>query len=282
MPSEPPVIAASDDGHEIPDVGEWAEDKGRLLAYYCEEFATSMKDSWDERVYIDLFAGAGKVRARETGKVLLGSPLLALAVRHPFDRYIFCEQAPERLEALKRRVDDVHRTAQVCYIPGDVNSHTEQILQAMPSYSKSHKVLGFCFADPFNLKNLRFATIKTLATRYMDFLMLIPAMDPQRAWRKYLNPGNHTVDDFLGTPDWRAEWQRENPQPSPSVFVARILDRRMKELGFTHGGFPEAVLVRSTAKNAPLYRLGFFTKHPLGDKFWRQAKKGTSAQGKLF
>lgn len=282
MRSGLPVISTTDDGLETPDAGEWAEDKGRLSAYYCEEFATAMKGRWHERVYIDLFSGAGKVRARETGKVLSGSPLLALGVKHPFDKYVFCEQTPGRLETLKQRVSREYPNARVAYIEGDVNERVEEILRALPAHSPSHKVLGFCFADPFKMQDLKFATILGLSQRFMDFLIHIPVMDPTRAWSFYLKPANHTVDDFLGNHNWRDDWHLESPPPSPDVFVARAFTRRMKEIGFGYGGFDEAVLIRSTEKNLRLYRLVFFSKHPLGGKFWRQATKGTSPQGSLF
>jgi three-Cys-motif partner protein len=281
-PTAPPDVFGSKDQYETPLVGDWAEEKGRLLWYYCDLFATSMKGKWAERVYIDLFAGAGKGHVRETSKVILGSPLLALMVKTPFDRYIFCEEDPVRFNALQRRVETEHATSDVRFVAGDVNAHPEKVLAEMPPFSSSHKVLGFCFADPFGLQNLKFSTIETLATRFMDFLILIPVMDPQRAWHHYQDPSNHTVDDFLGTAEWRVEWERKRTSQSLDAFIGWFLDERMKERGFLHGGVREAVLVRSAAKNAPLYRLGFFSKSPLGARFWREAKKYTSPQRKLF
>jgi hypothetical protein len=52
-------LHVEDDGLECPPVGAWAEEKYRLVSLYDELFATGMKDKWDERVYIDLYAGAG-------------------------------------------------------------------------------------------------------------------------------------------------------------------------------------------------------------------------------
>ncbi len=46
------------DGLPCPDVGSWAETKYRLLGLYDELFSTGMKYKWDQRVYIDLYAGA--------------------------------------------------------------------------------------------------------------------------------------------------------------------------------------------------------------------------------
>ena len=67
-------------------------------------FSTGMKSKWDTRVYIDLFAGSGMVRVRDTKKFLWGSPLLALQLADPFDKYIFCESNSTALGALQSRV----------------------------------------------------------------------------------------------------------------------------------------------------------------------------------
>src|SRR5438105_2170269 len=51
-----------DDGLHAPEVGRWAEQKYRLVATYAGMFATGMKKKWEKRIYIDLFAGAGRSR----------------------------------------------------------------------------------------------------------------------------------------------------------------------------------------------------------------------------
>jgi len=93
-----------DDGLMTPEVGGWAETKYRLLALYDELFSTGMKNKWDQRVYLDLYAGAGHSRIQGTSKFLKASPMIALTVTHPFDKYIFCEGRQEPLDALKARV----------------------------------------------------------------------------------------------------------------------------------------------------------------------------------
>jgi len=77
-----------------------AETKYRLVSMYDQLFSTGMKNKWGKRVYIDLYAGAGYCRIRGTSTILKGSPILALTVQHPFDKYIFCEKDPELLAAL--------------------------------------------------------------------------------------------------------------------------------------------------------------------------------------
>ncbi len=113
-----PVV--SDDALVIPEIGPWAEDKYRLIALYDELFSKGMKDEWGKRVYIDLYSGAGFGRVKGTDSTFMGSPLIALNVEYPFDRYIFCEQKPELLNALREAISLNYRRNRHCpQVPGE-------------------------------------------------------------------------------------------------------------------------------------------------------------------
>jgi three-Cys-motif partner protein len=60
-----------------------------------------MRDKW-LTVYVDLFAGPGKSKIRDSSEIIKGSPLAALAVRYAFNQYIFVETAPDALSALEK------------------------------------------------------------------------------------------------------------------------------------------------------------------------------------
>ncbi len=271
-------FAAPHDKLYTPEVGPWAEDKYRLFWCYADLFATSMKGKWDQRVYVDLFSAAGHARVGENGPYLRGTPLLALCVAHPFDWYVFCDQDPNCISALRRRVETLRPSAEVRYVPGDVNHITSQIVKEMPPLVSGKKVLAFCFADPCKLRDLHFTTIRTLAQRYMDFMVLIPAMDPRRNEATYRDPSSDVVDLFVGTPAWRDEWGKKQNAITFDVFVAEFFSSQMSHLGYTHGGLQDSLLVRSTEKNLPLYRLGFYSRHELGGRFWKEARRYSNPQ----
>src|SRR5277367_670811 len=107
MTSGSESLRVDDDGLMTPEVGAWAETKYRLLALYYELFSTGMKNKWDQRVYIDLYAGGGYSRIQGTGRFLKGSPIIALTVTRPFDKYIFCEGREDLLGVLKARVQRI-------------------------------------------------------------------------------------------------------------------------------------------------------------------------------
>lgn len=271
-------IETEDDGLYLPDVGDWGEKKYALLSAYAQVFATSMKNKWDERVYIDLFAGAGKALMRDSGKVVLSSALLALGVRDRFDRYILCDQNPDCIRALRQRIQATAPGANVSFVTSDVNTSLEQIEALMPRYSKEHTVLSFCFVDPCNLGNLQFPTIRRLAKKRMDFMVHLPAADPRRNTERYAGERDN-VDRFLGDKRWRAEWEKlKSTSITFDYFVADQFARRMEGIGYRDGSISESVLIRSTARNLRLYRLAFFSKHQRGEEFWKEIKACTEEQ----
>lgn len=166
-----------------------------------------MKDSWDELVYLELHAGAGISRIRGTSRLIPGSPLRALTLKDPFDKYVFCEENAERLEALKFRAKKYAPHAKVAYVPGSCNEVTDSILKELPIGSKNKTVLSLCFADPFDI-SLRFETLRKLSVRYIDFLVLLALhSDANRAYKRYVMEDAIKVDDFLGSKTWRERWR---------------------------------------------------------------------------
>lgn len=279
-PSPIEIPTVKDDGLVTPEVGDWAEDKYRLVRLYADLFTTSMRKKWDELVYVDLFAGAGRARIRGTERIVAASPFLALNVEPRFDRHVFCEADQQRLEVLRERVERDFPQADARFVPGDVNANVAAVLGGLPPVQRGTSSLTFCFVDPYSLKNLRFDTISALAERYMDFLVLIPSgYDATRNEGIYLSPENRTIDRFLGRPGWREEWR--GAQAAGATFDRFMTDafaESMKALGYRYPGFHDSHLVRSTEKKLRLYRLVLFSRHELAEKFWRQVRKYASPQ----
>jgi len=276
----------ADDGLHTPSpIGVWAQKKHRLLYHFSSMFATSMGKNkvWDKIVYIDLFSGAGRARIKESTNIVETSPLLALGGPNQFDRYIFCELDPENMSALKSRVKKKHIGNDVCYVAGDVNLMTDEILGLLPKFSKDQKVLAFCFADPFNLGNLHFSTIKKLSVYRMDFLVLLPSMDPTRRKHLLLKREDEVVARFTGNYQWRHAWkEEESKNTSFDIFIAKLFSESMREMGHKYGGLDHSTLTRATEKNLSIYRLGFYSQHQLGEKFWKEAMKASIDQRSLF
>lgn len=271
-----------DDGLATPEVGDWSEEKYSYLQGYADIFTKAMTGKW-HLVYLDLFAGAGRAKIKSNNRVVAASPLLALGLHRPFDRYVFSEQDEEKLNALRQRVEREHPVRDVRYVHGDVNKKVTEILGEFPPPSQGQGVLTFCFADPYACPNLHFATIHQLAKRKVDFLVLIPSGYANRNLANYLDPKSKTLEEFLGDPEWRKAWQAEGGRyPHFADFVTDRFGQSMKSAGYIYEGLHDSLLVRSTAKNLPLYDLVLFSRHSLGEKFGREIRKYNRSQLPLF
>lgn len=274
------------DSHFTPEVGSWSATKHEKFQYYCNLFSSSMKNKWDYRIYIDLFAGAGKCRIKDTSKILPGSPLLSLSVADPFDKYIFCEKDPCNMEALKSRVSANFPDLDTTFIRGDTNDSLENIFSVIPKFKKGFKGLALCFVDPYKKGEMDFSTLKTISNKlYVDFLMLLPSyMDIHRNEGVYTKPENTALDKYLGTDAWRKEWSCINREHKEfGLFVADQFCKQMKNLGYLYEGTKDLELVRGNcANNLRLYHLAFFSKHQLGLRFWRETRKNTKRQLSLW
>jgi len=273
-----------EDGRVYPEVGGWSEDKHRLVSLYSTLFSSGMKDKWDKRVYVELYAGAGYSRIRQTPKIIVGSPLLALKVKDPFDKYIFCEENSENLEALKFRVGQVAREKDVAYVLGDCNQCTTELLAGIPRGSKDETVLSLCFADPFDI-GLRFETIRALAAnRYVDFLILLAlGMDANRNYDQYIKEDADKVDKFLGSDSWRERWATAQWDAVKFTrFLADEFTKSMAALGYIPPPFYTMKEVRSYEKNLPLYRIALFSRHERAYKLWDQVLKYSTDQTQLW
>jgi len=276
-----PSISAKDDGLFFAEAGSWVEDKHRLVALYDSLFSTGMRDKWESRVYIDLYAGPGLLRIRDTSKFSWGSPILALGVEHPFDKYIFCENDAVSLDALKKRVARHFPDADVQFVAGSCDEQVDRISRLIPKATKTNRVLTFCFVDPYDL-SIQFSTIKRIAEYFVDFLFLLALhMDANRNLAAYLDTKNRKIDDFLGMRSWRERWARlPGPKNFPR-FLAEMYAEQMQTLRYLPVGFDKMKQVRSDVKNLPLYHLALFSRHELAYEYWDEVLRYSTPQLRL-
>jgi three-Cys-motif partner protein len=274
-------IALAPDDLKTPTVGPWAEEKYSLVECYARIFATAMKNKWDARVYIDLYGGSGRAAIRGTERVVETPAMSVLRIPDPFDRYVYCELDREKLDSLRARVGASHAAIDVQFVDGDSNANAERIRELIPTPSPNFKVLTFCYVDPFRLENLDFATIRTLAAMYVDFLVLIPTgMDPGRNEMKYSRAGHSVVAAFTGRENWRSERTPTRKLPFGD-FVALQFGESMKALGYRFAGLHETHEMFNK-RNRGLYRLAVFSRKDLGSRFWNECRKYANPQTSLF
>jgi three-Cys-motif partner protein len=273
----------ANDGLYIESVGKWAKEKYKHIRYYADLFSTGMKNKWDCLTYIDLFAGAGIAKIKDTEEFLPASPLQALNVTTQFGKYIFCEIDSNKIHCLKSRVDKLFPTVEAHYVDGDVNENIDRVCNLIPKARKSFSVLSFCVADPYNIESLKFSTIEKLAKSYVDFFILIPSgMDANRNESIYIDDSHTHIECYLGDSCWRAAWDREKIRnKSFGEFLVDSYVSRMQSLGYKSPPHHQFVCVRNPINRSPLYHLTFFSRNEQGIKFWKEARKYTTAQLKL-
>ena len=79
------------------------------------------------------------------------------------------------------------------------------------------------------------------------------------------------------TSDWRDEW-RQSGDRSIVRFVLRKFDEAMTRLGYQSTRDDLVHPVKVTAKNVFLYSLVAYSKHKLGQSFWRETLARTDPQ----
>ena len=279
-----PIMLTNEDGFEIDEVGDWAESKYRLVGGYCEIFTQTMKSKWDKLVYIDLFSGCGYSKIRDTTKIIKASPLIATSLQNSFTDYIFCEEDPNKIRSLEKRVKNDQSTVNLnChFVQGDCNDNIDLIISRIPQYSRKNKVLSFCFMDPYNIK-ISFSTIKKLSLFRIDFMILLAfGMDAKRNFTYYLKAENNRIEKLLNDKDWRMKFKDSYSQTNSDFvrFIANKFNSNMQTLGYQEPA--EFQGIRSTIKNLDLYHIAFYSRSPLGNHFWNAVRKYQNAQPSLF
>jgi three-Cys-motif partner protein len=264
--------ALTDDGHVVQCVGEWADnEKHEYLRRYVEA-TRQVRRKFADCGFVDLFAGPGKVRLRDTNEVCDGSPLIALKHEFaPFSKVVLCDLAAENVAAL------AHRTApypgRVEILTGDANVLIEDIASHLPKAG-----LNLAFIDPFGLRPLNFATIRRLAEfERMDFIINFPTSDIRRNQETYFAHGNDYIARMLGDLDWREKL------PPTGDFGVRVLDQfsaRLASLGYD--GERTRDIVVSMGRGAELYRIVFASRHRLAAKIWNDITKHTARNQRGF
>lgn len=265
-------VHPGDDDLPVQDVGEWAMEKHTILRHYIDAssgprgtFLTPHRGGYPPggAAYIDLFAGPGRARIRETKSFCPGSPLLALQEkRKPFTKVILVELDPENVAALKKRTaSDKDRTA---IIQGDCNLVIDEVLKHVPEYG-----LNMALIDPYGLKPLHFETIRKLASvKRMDLIIHFPYGDLKRNLHS-VSDYPEFLDRFLGTDSWRAVVNSQADIPR----LIDVFRDQLKPYGY------EQEQVRSlpikNSKNAVMYYLVYISKHPKGSQIWADITKNT-------
>jgi len=270
---------SDDDGLPVREVGSWTEGKLFFWNRYIEITTTGMKNRWSGRLaYIDLFAGPGVCRIRDSKKRIPGSPLIAAHAPHDFLKIVAIEYDTKLAKACETRLQNSCRAGQCAVLIGDCNQRIGDAIRELPI-----DALTLAFVDPEGL-HAHFSTIAELTrSRRTDlFILFADRMDIVRNVALYAEQERSNLDLVLGPEtQWRDRWNNlpnQNSLNTCQLFEELYRDQLRNQLGYRY--FRRKIV---GPKKNPLYRMIFATKHERGLDFWdKVTRRDKGGQRELF
>lgn len=268
-----------EDGHYRPAIKRHSLEKHRRHDFYAALFSKALHRRWRHRVYIGLYAGAGRAIVQPDGELVETSALAVMRQEHPFTKYIFVDSDPRCIDALRARIEALPARHDVTLILEPVNDSVPEIERALPRFDAARKegMIVLCLVDPFRI-DLDFDVIRRLSRYKIDFLVMLPlGYDVRRNVRRYLEgEGEARLGAMIDAPGWREQW-RASGQPDRHFirFVMEMFDQAMERLGYRRRELRDTVSIKVTGKGVYLYSLAFYSRNELGEQFWKTTVTST-------
>jgi len=255
--------------------GEWTYTKLHFVNEYLYRFVVSMREkNWRAIHYIDLFAGPGRNRL-DNGKIVHGSPILALAQPRSFDRYFFSDSDSSHATALEQRCRALGADMNGIQIfVGDANQVVDEVCDYIYRKDRVYipntgQSLNLAFLDPEGL-DLHWDTVAKLASYRTDMIIYYPQMGIARD----AETAPDAIDRYFGDKHWRQIYSQH--KRGEERFLHRALldyyKSKLQNFGYVEDPLSEEP-VFTNSKDAPLYRLLFVSKHQLGNDFWKSVTR---------
>lgn len=196
--------------------GPWTVEKLNILSQYLEFYTTALKGQQFQLVYIDAFAGTGRIKIGDEDdyEIIDGSARLALQANGNFAEYIFVEKKKSFAQELKDMVANEfpEKKHKVKILDGvDCNTALAEIC-AKINWRKTRAIL---FLDPY-AADVQWETLKTVAaTEAIDVWYLFPFNAANRLMKKtgeIDQTWKNKLNDIFGDNSWESEFYEEDMQ----------------------------------------------------------------------
>jgi three-Cys-motif partner protein len=193
--------------------GNWTVEKLNILSDYLNFYVSALKNQRFGKVYIDAFAGSGRIETRDGTEQITGSIRLALQAKNKFDRYVFIEKNTEYAAELQHIINTefVDLKPKIAIYNADCNDKLIELCDNSKFWKENRAVL---FLDPYATE-VKWTTLQAIAkTQAIDMWYLFPFSAAQRmlpnervvaAWKNKLN-------DLFGDIDWENRFYKRDPQ----------------------------------------------------------------------
>lgn len=262
----------------------WTESKLDFLEAYLPAFQKACKKLWRDShsstCYVDGFAGPGKNVIG--GSTRNGSPLVALAVTPPFERYFFVEKKVAEHRQLNQELSSPEYAVlkpRIDLRRGNFNAEIDDILGKIEPWRPT-----FFFLDPEGLE-LEWSTVEKIGQRAKaDLFILVSGGGVLRASAQGLTLAHHeTVTKFYGNEEWRTRLSGDaidTSTPAGQKRFERAIElyvEGLNRLGFVH---VDIFLLATNSRNADLHALVFASKNATANKIARHVIKTVNAKKK--
>ena len=196
--------------------GNWTVEKLSILSEYLNFYVQALKNQPFKLIYIDAFAGNGRITISDGEEQIEGSARLALRSVLPFDEYVFIEKNTKYAQDLEQMVNNKFAdfSDRITIQSGDCNEKLVAFINKI-DWKSTRAVL---FLDPY-ATGLRHETLHSIAsTKAIDVWYLFPVMAAQRlmpndvkVYDNY-NSWKKKLDELFGSDDWYSRFYQESPQ----------------------------------------------------------------------
>lgn len=253
------------DGLPLDEVGSWAKDKHERLRRYIDAYRAARRkfvEGPGGATYIDLFCGTGRSIIRETQERIDGSPIVAFKCAREggiaFTEIHIADLSEDRCRAAERRIAE--QGGEAFAEVGPATETAERIVKKLNPHG-----LHFAFLDPYNLENMPFSIIETLASlKRIDMLIHVSAQDLQRNLHSYTKLGDQRLEKFA--PGWRDAVDLKQSKQAARAGILTHWASKMQKLGLPPARHSE--LVTGSAKNQRLYWLVFVSRSDFAKGLW--------------
>lgn len=195
--------------------GPWTVEKLNILSDYLDFYVQALKNQPFNLIYIDAFAGTGKIKIGDEDDFVEidGSAKLALDSKISFDKYYFIEKKKSFAKELNQLITDEYsdKKSIIEVINDDCNNALRKLCDSI-DWSQNRAVL---FLDPY-ATDVNWETLRIIAnTKSIDVWYLFPYSAANRMLKI-----NGEIDEswkaklisIFGSNDWENELYNEDPQ----------------------------------------------------------------------
>jgi three-Cys-motif partner protein len=261
------LVPGLTDGLPVRVVKPHSAQKARMVSRDLGTVGRAMKRKWFEVAYLELFSGPGYLFDEVKEEELPGSPLQALQIASPFDRYVFSDSSDVCVQALRTRIAALREkspgTPQADALTGDANDqeHLEQVCSLIDPRS-----LVIAYLDPAK-PNLDFSTVRFLAERFA-FLDVIINLPFSGIHRSISAGGVDAPSRMLNHP--RPKELLRPDEGGTAHAIREHYDGQLSELGLIH---IDHRCVKTTTTNSPLYDIVLASRKKTAVELWQKANR---------